>query len=276
MTDGKQFGKQVVRILWTALICATPVWSAASGSPAANSAFNAYADSLAARLISQHGEPQEFVSALSPDAAQRLRQGELIVERLTRGDGAQQGALLHHWRGTAFVAGASAGDFERLMRDFTAYPQRFGPQVIRAQLLSHVGDHYSALLRVRQHHVLTVVMDTTYDIDFGRFDARRGYSTSRSTRIVEIDGAGTPHECELTAGEEHGFLWRLNSYWSYVEADGGLYMQIESVSLTRDIPRGLGWIVSPFVQSIPRESLEFTLSATRNALRESAHKEEGR
>jgi hypothetical protein len=126
---------------------------------------------------------------------------------------------------------------------------------------------------VRQHHVLTVVMDTSYDVVFGRLDARHGYSASRSTRSAEIEGAGTAHERELRADEEHGFLWRLNSYWSYAEADGGLYMQIESVSLTRDIPRGLSWIVGPFVQSIPRESLEFTLSATRNALREEAARE---
>jgi hypothetical protein len=44
-------------------------------------------------------------------------------------------------------------------------------------------------------------------------------------------------------------------------------MQIESVSLTRSIPTGLGWAVGPFVESVPRESLEFTLRscATRCA-----------
>ena len=68
--------------------------------------------------------------------------------------------------------------------------------------------------------------------------------------------------------EEHGFLWRLNTYWSYEERDGGLYMQVESVSLTRAIPTGLGWAVGPFVESVPRESLEFTLRAACNALRE--------
>ena len=71
-------------------------------------------------------------------------------------------------------------------------------------------------------------MDTTYDVTFGRLDARHGYSISRSTRISEIDSPGTPKERALSDGEEHGFLWRLNTYWSYEERDGGLYMQIES------------------------------------------------
>jgi galactose mutarotase-like enzyme len=96
---------------------------------------------------------------------------------------------------------------------------------------------------------------------------QHGYSLSRSTQISEIAAAGTASERALSAGEEHGFLWRLNTYWSYEERDGGLYMQIESVSLTRSIPLGLGWAIGPFVEKVPRESLEFTLDSTCKALR---------
>jgi hypothetical protein len=71
----------------------------------------------------------------------------------------------------------------------------------------------------------------------------------------------------LGPGEEHGFLWRMNTYWSYEERDGGLYIQIESVSLSRSIPIGLGWAIGPFIESVPRDSLEFTLRATSDALR---------
>jgi hypothetical protein len=110
-------------------------------------------------------------------------------------------------------------------------------------------------------------MDTSYDITFGRLDAQHGYSISRSTRISEIGSPGTSSEHVLSADEEHGFLWRLNTYWSYEERDGGLYMQIESVSLTRSVPTGLNWVVQPFIEKIPRESLEFTLRSTCNALR---------
>lgn len=267
MTDGKKLKSFVLTAL---ILFTTAAWGAAGPTSAANSAFNTYIENLERRLRQQHGAARGFV-AMSPDAAQRVRAGELVVEQLRAADGDHQGAMLHHWRGTAFVAGATAEDIERLMRDFTSYPLRYRPQVVNARLLTHSGDHYDALLRVRQHHVLTVVIDTTYAVDFARLDTSHGYSASRSTRVVEIDGAGTAHERALTADEEHGFLWRLNSYWNYAEADGGLYMQIESVSLTRDIPRGLGWIVGPFVQSIPRESLEFTLGATRNVLRDAAH-----
>jgi hypothetical protein len=121
-------------------------------------------------------------------------------------------------------------------------------------------------MRVKQKHVITVVMDTAYDIEFGRIDAGHGWSISRSTQIDEVENAGTKKEHVLSPADQHGFLWRLNSYWTFEERDGGLYIQVESVSLTRSIPSGLGWVIGPFVESVPRESLEFTLRATRNAL----------
>jgi ribosome-associated toxin RatA of RatAB toxin-antitoxin module len=199
----------------------------------------------------------------------RLRKGELIVEQLTSSTNADlPGAMLHDWRGTAFVAGGKAADFERLMKDFNAYPQHYSPQVIQAKTLSQQGDHFRASMRVRQKHVITVVMDTVYDITFERLDPQHGFSISRSTEIDEIDSPGTRNERTLKSSEEHGFLWRLNTYWSFEERDGGLYMQIESVSLTRSIPNGLGWIIGPFVKSVPRESLEFTLRSTCDALRQ--------
>jgi hypothetical protein len=177
--------------------------------------------------------------------------------------------MLHHWRGTAFVAGGKAADFERLLRDFDTYPQRFAPEVVRARVLARGDDDLQVEMRVRQKHVITVVMDTAYDVRFGRLDARHGFSISRSMRISEIEAAGTGEERVLGSSEEHGFLWRLNTYWSYEERDGGLYVQIETVSLSRAIPAGLGWVLRPYVESVPRESMEFTLRRAREAMEKS-------
>jgi hypothetical protein len=91
-----------------------------------------------------------------------------------------------------------------------------------------------------------------------------------------VESAGTKDERVLSTKDAHGFLWRLNTYWSYEERDGGLYLQIESISLTRGIPRGLGWVVGPFVESVPRESLEFTLRATSEVLRRAHDKQQER
>jgi len=239
--------------------------SAEEPTPAAVAGFNDYVGRVEARLAEQHRSAEGF---LAPVDGARLRSGEVVIEHLTPAKGVElPGALLHDWRGTAFVPGAKGEDFERAMRQFEAYPHFYSPQVLRARVLMQQGDHYQATMRVRQQHILTVVMDTTYDVTFGQLDAQQGYSISRSTKISEIGSPGTAKERALSPKEEVGFLWRLSTYWSYEERDGGLYIQIESVSLTRSIPTGLGWLIGPFVESVPRESLEFTLRATQDALK---------
>ena len=247
---------------------------AESPTPAALAAFDRYVVAAESRLAHQHSSPDGFLvgaaSASSQDS--RLRGGERIVEQIApANETSTPGAMLHHWRATGFVSGATAAGFVRLMKDVSDYPKRFAPEVVRATVSAPAnagnGDHINASMRVRQKHVITVVMDTDYDIVFGSLDPKHGYSISRSTSISEIAAAGTPGEHRLSAAEEHGFLWRQNIYWSFEERDGGLYLQVESISLTRAIPTGLGWALKPFVESVPRESLEFTLRCVSDALR---------
>ncbi|MDP9052441.1 MAG: hypothetical protein M3O31_17225 [Acidobacteriota bacterium] len=264
-------GSRTLSHIAAVLFCVATV-ACAQGEPpaAAVSAFHSYVGGVEARLAVQHRSADGFLALPDGDSPKyaQLRRGELAIEEMTPAGGVGlPGALLHHWRGTAFVEGAKAGDLERILRDFDSYPRRFSPQVLRAQVVMRQGDRVQVSIRVVQQHIITVVMDTGYDVSFGRLDARHGYSASRSKRISEIASPGTTSEHPLGASEEHGFLWRQNTYWNYEERDGGLYMQIESVSLSRSIPVGLGWAVRPFVESVPRDSLEFTLRSMSNALR---------
>jgi hypothetical protein len=237
----------------------------AEPTPAATRAFDAYAASVEAGLTRQHQSPSGFLVSQHPTP------DHPIIENLTPANLDLPGAMLHHWRGTAFAPGVTADQFDHLLRNLPAYPQYFAPEVVRAQLLhpsaNPAGHPMEALLRIRQHHILTVVLDTTYAITFGSFDPHHRFSLSRSTHIAEIASPGAPSEHALPPADGHGFLWRLNTYWSYEERPEGLYLQIETISLTRSIPPGLGWAVRPFVQSIPRESLEFTLHSACQALR---------
>ena len=267
MTHRPQTHSTASLLLFAACV-AVPARLAAGPPPQASVGFDSYINQVEARLTQQHRSAHAFLGQSVSDDA-RLRHGDLIVEQIPAA-AAVPGAMIHHWRGAAFAPGATAADFERLLRDIDAYPRHFAPQVERATVLGQrdgrSDGRIQATLRVRQRHAITVVLDTTYDIAFGRLDARHGWVASRSTRIAEIDSPGTRSERSLSATEEHGFLWRLNTYWSYEERDGGLYIEIESVSLTRSIPPGLAWAVRPFVESVPRDSLEFTLRSARNAL----------
>lgn len=246
-------------IALTALLAAPASIWADQPSPAAAAAFDNY---IAA--IQQHHAAEPL---LDGSARQSLRQGQVLIDRLTPpNEGHLPGALLHHWRGSAFVAGATAADFDRVLQNYAAYPAVFSPQVLSANILTHEGDDFHVKLRVRQKHVITVVLDTTYDVRFANPDPHHASSFSRSTRIAEIASPGSTREHPLTPSEDHGFLWALDTWWTAEQADGGLYLQVESVSLTRSIPAGLSWIIGPYIESVPRDSLAFTLRSVCRAL----------
>lgn len=224
----------------------------AQPSAEATTAFNTYVAQVEERLARQHESASEFLGV--GVARARLRSGELLIENL-KPPAEPPGALAHHWRATAFVPNATAAEFEHLLRDFGGYPREFAPEVIGATVVGATPAETLLRLRTREHHGLTVVLDTTCAVRFGALDARHGYSISRSTRIDEIAPAG-----------DEGLLYRLNTYWTWEQRDGGLYVQIESVSLTRGIPLGLAWAVAPYLESIPRDSLVFTLTSARKAM----------
>lgn len=240
--------------LLTLMMLVLPGRLRAEPPPAAADGFNTCVQSVEARLARQHSFPQGFL--VPQDEAQLLHGGWIVEDLTPSGGGTLPDALLHHWRGTAFVRGASAAELERAMRSFADYPRFYAPQVLAASVVEQDGDRYRVWMRVRQRHGITVTLDTTYNVSFGRLDADHGFSLARSTEIRE---AGT--------SRDHGYLWRQNTYWSWEERDGGLLLQVESVSLTRSIPFGMGWLIGPYLESIPRESLAFTLRATCQALK---------
>jgi hypothetical protein len=138
--------------------------------------------------------------------------------------------------------------------------------VERSKIQSDDGDHFLVFLRFRRHKVITVVLNTQHDVRYFRDSQTREHSRSSAVRIAQVENAGKNDEREKTPGEDGGFLWRMETWWRMEERDGGVYLQSEVVSLTRDIPTGLGWLIGPFVTSIPRETLTFTLEATRRAV----------
>ncbi len=243
-----------VLLLCSALLLLRAPHLFAQPSLTAVSTFNTYTHTVELRLAQHHRSADNFL-ALPGDPATRaqIRSGQLLLEQLTTPT--TPDTLLHHWRATTFVPNATPADFERLLQNFSAYPQNFAPQIVSSTILSRTPADTLLRLRTRQHHVVTVILDTTCNVTFAALDPDHGYSISRSTRIDQISPSG-----------DDGFLYRLNTYWSYEQRDGGLYLQIESLSLTRSIPHGLAWAVRPYVESIPRESLVFTLNSARNAL----------
>jgi hypothetical protein len=254
------------------LLTALGSWGAEL-KPEATQAFDRYIAENERRIEREQSKPGSFLSvsrlpeAQRAEAEARLRRGEILIEKQEGTPVRLPGALLHHWIGTVFVPGATLQSTLALVQDYDRLGRYYRPEVIDSRLLARHGDDFHIFMRLRKQKVITVVLDTEYDVHYGRLDSSHAYSRSRSTRVTEIANPGEKGEHALTEKDGHGFLWRLNSYWQFVQIADGVMVQCEAISLTRDVPAGLGWLIEPFVQSLPRESLEFTLRATRDAVR---------
>jgi hypothetical protein len=203
-------------------------------------------------------------------AYEALKRGEVKVHKLETLDNGEKircpGGMIHHWVGAAFVPGAKLQDVLGVLQDYDHHAQYYAPDVERSKIESHDGDHFLVFLRFRRHKVITVVLNTQHDVRYFRDSEIREHSRSSAVRIAEVENAAKSDERDKPPGADGGFLWRMETWWSMEERDGGVYVQSEVASLTRDIPAGLGWLIGPFVTSIPRETLTFTLVATRRAV----------
>jgi len=203
----------------------------------------------------------------SPDRARRVRQGEVVAEPFTgKPDIGVAGGLVHDWIGVVFIPGATVDYTITRLEDYNGHKDIFKPEVIDSRTLSHTGNDYLVYLRLVKKKVVTVVLNTEFDVRYTPVDKARWRSVSRSRRVAEVERAGKPDERELPPGTGEGFLWKLNSYWRFVERDGGTWVECEAISLTRDVPAGLGWLIEPIIRNLPKESLINTLAAARKSL----------
>jgi hypothetical protein len=203
-------------------------------------------------------------------AETQLRNGGVVIERLETLDKGKAvpapGGLIHHWIGTAFVPGATLAQTLAFMQDYDHKVEYFKPDIVRSKILKHEGDDYFVLLRFYQKKIITTVIDTDQEIHYHVVDKTHAWSRSRATRVQEVDNPGKSDERLEPEGHDRGFVWKLNTFWRFEEKDGGTYLECQAISLSRDIPTGLGWMVGSFVSSVPRESLTFTLTTARAAL----------
>jgi hypothetical protein len=239
-------------------------------------AFDRYVRLVESRLDVEVQQSEGFLYLDGLDDAQRhrvdaaVRRGEVIVEPQTlreRGTAVTiPDGRVHHWVGLAFMPAVRMDDAVTLLQDYDRHAEVYKPVVQRSKILWRDGDRFRVFLRFSQQKLITVTVNSEHEAEFVRAGVDRVYSRIRSTRIAEVADAGTEREHERPVGRDGGYLWRLNTYWRFLQRGGGTYIQCESLTLTRDIPFGFGWLVGPFVTSIPRESLIFTMQRTRNVL----------
>lgn len=210
----------------------------------------------------------DFTSEATADG-KTLRAGSIVIHEVDARD--ERGrvldvpsALVHHWRGVVLIPRTSLSDVFAWVRSGAADTGQ--EDVLQSTVLERGADSLRMYLKLRRQKIVTAVYNTEHLVTFTSYSATRAASTSTATKIAELVDPGTPHERELPQGQDRGFLWKWNAYWRYEQVDGGVQAECESVSLSRDLPPLIGFMIRPIVSSTARESMERTLVAMRTRL----------
>ncbi|HUQ90977.1 MAG TPA: hypothetical protein VM120_04790 [Bryobacteraceae bacterium] len=196
----------------------------------------------------------------------RVKAGEVHIAE-NRPAHEPAGGLIHHYDGAVFIPGVTVKRVIEFVQNYDHHKQVYGPEVIDSKTLSRTGNDFHIRLRLLKKKLITVILETEHDVRYKALSLTRWESVSRSSKVAEVEAAGTHKEHELPPGTGHGFVWHLDSFWRFLQADGGVYVECTSVSLSRDIPFGMARLIRPIIEELPQESLRNVLVKTQEALK---------
>jgi len=244
----------------------------ASLEPTTLKAWEEYLESANTRMELRLSTGKSFLWVdEETDRLQRVRAGEIVVSPVgPQNPKRVPSGLIHDWVGAAFIPGATLPDVLQVVRNYDQYKDLYQPTVIESRVIetSETKDRFSMVL-IHKSTFLKTALDADYETRYVHVDDRRVYSISRATRIQEVDEYGTPAQRTLQQDEGRGIIWRLFSITRYAERDGGVYLELEAIGLSRDIPASLRFLVEPIVRRVSRASLATSLLQTEQAVRSS-------
>ena len=250
-------------VIAVTLIGSTAALTAAHLRPDAVAAWEVYVRDTETRIVRELRSNKGFlVLDVGPDAVAERRAlagGSLIVEPMSGAGFDAPAARVEHWRGAVFVRGMCA---MRLVEELEKGPPP-SDDVLRSAVLDRGPDWMRVSMRLQRTAIVTAVYDTEHLVTFTRESASRATSMSTAVRIAEVAEVSTPSEHQLPAGHDRGFLWRLNAYWRYEDAPGGVIAECESITLSRDVPAVLRFVANPLIERTARESMSRTLTTLR-------------
>ena len=237
-------------------------------------AWERYVAATERRIAGELDDAERFLAldfaGGAAEARRKVLAGDVVVERVEARDAAGRkikvpSGAVHHWRGAILIPGITLDDLlHGLMH--AVPPEEIQKDVLESRLIASDGDRREVFLKVRRESVVTVHYNTEHRVAYSRHGPGRASSRSASTRIAELEDAGSPAEREKPIGRDRGFLWRLNAYWRYQAVDGGVIVECESVSLSRGVPPVLNWMIRPIINRTARAALSDTLTSMARVL----------
>jgi hypothetical protein len=203
-----------------------------------------------------------------PQGSVRLRAGETLVWR-EKGDHPPRvpHGLIHDSIGAIFIPNVTIADVLAVTRDYDRYSEIYSPAVIKAKTLrsTRTDDDFSMLLMQKVVFV-TAALQGEFETRYVQIDSRHWYSLSNSTSLQAIEHFGQPDMRILPQDRGPGYVWRLLSLAKFEETNDGVYIELEALGLSRDVPTVLRWLVEPIVERLPKDSMRATLEETRKAV----------
>ncbi len=212
---------------------------------------------------------QDFQSAPKARADREdLLSGKVVVTKMKTLDQNRRkisvpGGTIHHWRGSILIPNVSIEHVLAQVRD-PGEKELLQEDILESRVLEKNADSIRLYLKLVRSKFITVTYNTEHLVRYRRHGEDRASSHSTATKIAELEHVNTPSEREKLAGEDRGFLWRLNSYWRYEQVEGGVLVECESLTLSRGIPALLSPLVRPIVSSVARQSMKRTLVSMRS------------
>jgi len=207
-----------------------------------------------------------------PERVAQVHEGEILVAPVSaRNPKKVPGGLIHHWIGAAFLPDTKLADILQVTRDYDRYKQFYRPFVIESKTVvrSDPDDRFSMLL-MNTSLFPKSALDADYRATAVRLDDHRFYTVSETMRVQEVDDYGQPGEHRVPEGEGRGYIWKLFSISRLEQRDGGVYVEVEAVALSRDIPAMVRLVVEPIVRRISRNSMLLSIKQTEQAVRSNA------
>lgn len=204
-----------------------------------------------------------------PERNRQVRAGKILVspagphipKPVTSG-------LIHDWIGASFIPGAKLEDVFSVVRDYDRYKTFYPPSVTDSKSLSADGPtNKFSLVLVNKEAVAKTALESEYEACYLPFAEKQWYGMAYSTRVQEIRNFGHPSETKLPPDEGTGYIWRIYSLARFEERDGGVYMELEAIALSRDIPVAVRWAVDPIVRRVSKNALITSLRQTAEAVR---------
>jgi hypothetical protein len=142
---------------------------------------------------------------------------------------------IQHWLGLVFLEKSTLEKMSVILLNFNEYFHMIPLQVMESKTSKHEGDQYEAFLRLYKKQVSAVVLNVNENAKYTQVDPMRAVIACRSTHIGEVERPRKKktYDQERPPEDAAGYLWRLNVYLRMEEADNGVYVEVEMITLAR-------------------------------------------